>query len=159
MGWLTAGAFDPLFHMPAPALCADAVSRIELGSPTALIGVRFTSVFAVCYGCVDADDLSAGWEVLDPADHIYTKARYSACPTIRWFDGWFYLVTLFDSIPNPRGPHCVRDCDLERGRGRGLPSTCLPPLFSTALWRVERGGAFRVCVIGTFRVCVAWTVY
>ena len=84
------------------------VVAIELGSPTELIGVRFTSVFAVCYSCAEAGDLSAGWEVLGPTDHIYTKARYSACPTIRWYDGWFYLVTLFEDVPNPRGPHCVR---------------------------------------------------
>jgi hypothetical protein len=30
---------------------------IELGSPSALIGVRFTSVFAVCYACASTGDL------------------------------------------------------------------------------------------------------
>ena len=51
------------------------VLAIELGSPSELIGVRFTSVFAVCYSCVASHDLSSGWEILDPTTHIYRKDR------------------------------------------------------------------------------------
>lgn len=82
------------------------VLAIELGSPAELIGVRFTSVFAVCFACATTGDLSTGWTVLDPARHIYTRSRYSACPTIRWFAGYFYLVTLFEDIVSPRGTNC-----------------------------------------------------
>jgi hypothetical protein len=66
------------------------VMAIELGSPRVLIGEPFTTVFAVCKECVQTGDLSAGWRVLD-LSHIYVKSRYSACPTLRHFDGWFYL--------------------------------------------------------------------
>ena len=51
------------------------VLAIELGSPSVLIGVRFTSVFAVCYLCAESGDLSTGWEVLAPEKHIYVKSR------------------------------------------------------------------------------------
>jgi hypothetical protein len=67
---------------------------IELGSPSALIGERFTSVFAMCEDCASTGDLSKGWHVLDPHSHIYRVDRYSACPTLRWYDGYFYLITL-----------------------------------------------------------------
>eukprot|EP00035_Acanthoeca_spectabilis_P029041 m.473029 g.473029 ORF g.473029 m.473029 type:complete len:274 (-) comp33659_c0_seq1:710-1531(-) len=52
------------------------VLAVELGSPTVLIGERFTSVFAVCYSCASTDDLSTGWEILDPTTHIYEKSRW-----------------------------------------------------------------------------------
>lgn len=42
-----------------------------------------------------AGDLSQGWSILDPATHIYRKDRYSACPTLRWYRGYFYLITLY----------------------------------------------------------------
>ena len=64
------------------------------GSPSALIGERFTSVFAMCEDCASTGDLSKGWHVLDPHSHIYRVDRYSACPTLRWYDGYFYLITL-----------------------------------------------------------------
>ena len=48
---------------------------IELGSPSALIGQRFTSVFATCDDCASSGDLSSGWTVLDPHTHIYRKDR------------------------------------------------------------------------------------
>ena len=77
---------------------------IELGSPSAMIGRRFTSVIAV----KDAtdDDLSTGWSLLDPTKSIYRTDRYSACPTLRFFDGWWYIVTLLEQVANPKGPHC-----------------------------------------------------
>ena len=33
-------------------------------------------------GC--GEDLSKGWELLDPSTHMFTKERYNACPTIRY---------------------------------------------------------------------------
>ena len=52
--------------------------------------------------------------LLGPTTHVYTKARYSACPTIRYFeeDQYFYMTTLFGSVPN--GTMAVRS---------GLPMT------------------------------------
>lgn len=60
------------------------VLAIELGSPSNLIGQRFTSVFAACESCATSGDLSQGWHLLDTSTHIYRKDRYSACPTLRW---------------------------------------------------------------------------
>ncbi len=77
---------------------------IELGSPSSLIGVRFTSVIAV----KDAtdDDLSTGWKLLDPTKSIYRTDRYSACPTLRFFGGWWYVITLYEGVQNPKGKMC-----------------------------------------------------
>ena len=71
------------------------VMAVELGGPASLIGVPFTAAFAVCEACAAGGDLSRGWRLLSFL-HVYTKARYSACPTLRFFGGWFYLVTLFE---------------------------------------------------------------
>jgi hypothetical protein len=30
-----------------------------------------------------------GWKLL-PEDRVFTKERYSACPSIRHLDGWFF---------------------------------------------------------------------
>eukprot|EP01046_Picozoa_sp_COSAG06_P023481 COSAG06_NODE_1867_length_8190_cov_5.401681_5_plen_89_part_00 len=42
----------------------------------------------------------------DPTTHIYIKAHYSACPTLRYYDGCFYLITVLENLPNPKGPKC-----------------------------------------------------
>ena len=77
---------------------------IELGAPRWLIGQPFTTVIAV----KDAtnDDLSTGWRLLDPEKSIYRTDRYSACPTLRYFGGWWYVVTLFEGVANPNGKNC-----------------------------------------------------
>ena len=64
----------------------------------------FTTVIAV----KDAtdDDLSRGWRLLDPTKSIYRLDRYSACPTLRFFGGWWYVVTLFEGVTNPKGKMC-----------------------------------------------------
>jgi hypothetical protein len=77
---------------------------IELGSPSSIVGVPFTSAIAV----KDAtdDDLSTGWRLLDPTKSIYRTDRYSACPTLRFFGGWWYVITLYEGVPNPKGKMC-----------------------------------------------------
>jgi hypothetical protein len=75
---------------------------IELNAPAAIVGVPFTTVFAK----TPSLDLSTGWTLLDPTTHVYFKARYSACPTIRYFeeDQYFYMTTLFGGVPNGSKP-------------------------------------------------------
>lgn len=101
VGWWTAFNTSPTKGKLANGTDAW-VLAIELGSPSSLIGARFTSVFAACTSCVGTvasePDLSKGWEVLDPTTHIYRKDRYSACPTLRWYKGYYYLVTLFENV-------------------------------------------------------------
>lgn len=65
---------------------------IEIGAPSALAGHPFTSVFAH----VEGNDLSTGFKLIDPTTHVYTKATYSACPTIRKFGEYYYVATLFN---------------------------------------------------------------
>ena len=67
-------------------------------------GVPYTAVFAVKDGA--DDDLSIGWRMLDPTKSVYRKDRYSACPTLRYFGGWWYVVVAFMDVANPKGKNC-----------------------------------------------------
>jgi hypothetical protein len=117
------------------------VLSIELGSPGTAPGWAvppnslgyhpYFTVFAVCAECAETDDLSKGWELLDPSRFEYKRdrqgmqhsevcslavhycrathdriCRLSANPTIRFFDGWFYLIVSFEGVEHPDGPHC-----------------------------------------------------
>lgn len=80
------------------------VMAIEVGSPPEVAGVPFTTRFAV------SDDLRR-WELL-PEPHVYTKVRYSACPTLRYEQGFYYMFYL-ESRPGPTyETHLVRSRDL-----------------------------------------------
>ncbi|MGI6743995.1 MAG: hypothetical protein ACOX4O_10100 [Eubacteriales bacterium] len=57
------------------------------------IGVPFTIFFA------ESKDLY-NWKMM-PDDCSYTKHRYNACPALRYYDGWYYMVCL-EALP------CVR---------------------------------------------------
>ncbi len=54
------------------------------------IGVPFTTFFA------RSNDLYA-WHML-PKDCAYTLKRYNACPTIRWANGYYYMICL-EALP------------------------------------------------------------
>ena len=79
---------------------------VELGKPAAIVGVPFTTVFAKTRSA----DLSAGWALIDPTTHVFTKARYSACPTLRYVpeDKYFYLIVLFSRVANHTHPGAAR---------------------------------------------------
>jgi len=82
------------------------VMAIEVGKPPEVVGVPFTSRFA------ESKDLKA-WKLL-PEECVFTKERYSACPSIRHFDGWFYM-TYLEARPGPRyETYIVRSKDLIR---------------------------------------------
>jgi len=79
------------------------VMPIELGKPPDVVGKRFTMRFA------KSKDLF-NWEWMGP-ECVYTKARYSACPVIRWLEGHYYMIYL---EARPRGtyaPWIVRTRD------------------------------------------------
>ena len=70
-----------------------------------LLTLPFTSRFA------ESKDLRA-WKLL-PEECVFTKERYSACPSIRHFDGWFYMAYL-ETRPGPRyETHVVRSKDYQ----------------------------------------------
>ncbi len=82
------------------------VMAIEVGRPPEVVGVPFTSRFAESKNLID-------WKLM-PAECIFTKERYSACPSIRYLDGLFYLIYL-EALPGPAYvSHIVRSKDLIR---------------------------------------------
>jgi len=77
------------------------VMALEIGSPKEICGAPFTIVFAESKNLKD-------WTLMPVEDHIYTKERYSACPVIRFVEGWYYIIYL-ESIPGYRWvPYIVR---------------------------------------------------
>lgn len=81
------------------------IMAIEISGPRELVGP--------CYKCIFAysDDLLS-WELLPIEKYIYRKEVYSACPSIRYFDGFYYMVYL-DVMPYSRYvPYIVRSRDL-----------------------------------------------
>ena len=112
-----------------------AYMAVELGAPAAIVGTPFTSVFAR----TAATDLSAGWALLDPVTHVYTTARYSACPTLRYFaeDEYFYMTTLFGNVPNSStAAHTTAPMDRPAaGAGAGAGTAGYPCCFVTYLVR------------------------
>jgi len=55
-----------------------------------VIGHPFTEFFARSKNLFD-------WEMMDTDCH-YTRARYNACPALRYFDGWYYMICL-EALP------------------------------------------------------------
>jgi alpha-L-fucosidase len=105
---------QPALELPGWGLFNSSVCRagdryvmaIEVGRPPEVVGVPFTARFA------ESRDLEH-WMLL-PEDRVFTKERYSACPSIRFLDGLFYM-TYLEAKPGPRyETHIVRSKDLIR---------------------------------------------
>ena len=80
------------------------VMAIEVGKPPEVVGVPFTMRFAESKNLLD-------WRLL-PKECVYTKERYSACPALRFVDGWFYM-TYLEARPGPNyETYLVRSRDL-----------------------------------------------
>jgi alpha-L-fucosidase len=80
------------------------VMAIEVGKPPEVVGVPFTMRFAESKNLLD-------WKLL-PEACVYTKERYSACPALRYLDGWFYMLYL-EARPGPSyESHLVRSREL-----------------------------------------------
>ena len=70
-----------------------------------MVGRQFTVIFAKSQNLID-------WELLPTDKYVYLKERYTACPSIRYFDGWYYMVYL-EGLPCHRWlPYIVRSKDL-----------------------------------------------
>ena len=82
------------------------ILAIEIGGKHPWVGVGFTCIFA------KSDDL-LNWELIDPETHSYDKGRYTACPVLRYVDGWYYMICL-ESMPASRWvPYITRTRDFE----------------------------------------------
>ena len=80
------------------------VMAVEIGEPPEVVGVPFTMVFA------ESPDLVT-WRQL-PKECVFTKDRYSACPALRYVNGYYYMVYL-EAAPGPTYfPGIVRSRDL-----------------------------------------------
>jgi hypothetical protein len=79
---------------------------VELGEPPEVVGVRFTIRFA------ESKDL-INWRLASP-ERVYSRDRYTACPTLRFLDGYYYMIYL-EAKPGPTyESHIVRSRDLIR---------------------------------------------
>jgi len=82
------------------------VMAIEVGGKHPIVGNGFTNVFA------KSMDLK-NWELLDPVKYVYSPKRYTACPSIRYYDGYYYIVYL-EALPLLHyAPYIVRTKDLK----------------------------------------------
>jgi hypothetical protein len=80
------------------------IMAFEVGEPAEVVGARFTNFFA------ESQDL-LNWRIL-PAECVYTKERYTACPALRFLDGTYYMIYL-EARPGPTyESHLVRSQDL-----------------------------------------------
>jgi hypothetical protein len=82
------------------------VMAVEVGGPKEVVGVPFTIFFA------ESKDLLT-WKLL-PQDCVYSKEKYTACPALRFLNGYFYMIYL-EARPRPTyETHIVRSKDLKR---------------------------------------------
>jgi len=106
--WSKRGAFTvPGWEMFNTSVCKGDgryIMAVEIGAPPEVVGVRFTMRFA------ESQDLCE-WCLL-PDEYVYSRDRYTACPALRFFDGFYYMIYL-EAKPGPLyEPHIVRSPDL-----------------------------------------------
>src|SRR3984893_3309046 len=78
---------------------------VEVVEPKEVVAVSFTSLFA------ESRDLF-NWKLL-PQECVYSKQKYTACPALRYIDGYFYMIYL-EARPGPTyESHIVRSKDLK----------------------------------------------
>ncbi len=63
------------------------VMAVEVGGPEEMVGKNFSVLFAKSENLLD-------WELLPIEEYNYLPERYTACPSIRYFDGMYYMVYL-----------------------------------------------------------------
>jgi len=84
------------------------VMAVEIGRPPEEAGVPFTVRFALSADLLD-------WQ-LTPSDRVYSREKYTACPALRWFEPWYYMIYLEAYPRSPAGAeyktHIVRSRDL-----------------------------------------------
>ncbi|MFP4499676.1 MAG: hypothetical protein ACLFTT_01630 [Candidatus Hydrogenedentota bacterium] len=99
-------------HLPGWGIYNNSVCKtpggytmaFEVGEPGDIVGKRFTMFFAHSNNRLD-------W-VLGALDKVFTKEKYSACPALRYYDGWYYMVYLERLEQWYFAPYVVRSRDL-----------------------------------------------
>ncbi|MBE6691392.1 MAG: hypothetical protein E7590_08985 [Ruminococcaceae bacterium] len=82
------------------------VMAIEIGGKNPAVGKPFTCVFA------ESTDL-LHWSMLDMMEYSYSRDRYTACPCIRYVDGYYYMIYLEGAPCHRWIPYIVRSRDLK----------------------------------------------
>ena len=82
------------------------IMAIEVGGENPMVGVPFTCVFA------ESDDLT-NWTLLPTDDYSYSRDRYTACPVIRYYDGFYYMIYLEGAPCHRWIPYIVKTADLK----------------------------------------------
>ena len=82
------------------------IMAIEIGGQNEAVGCAFTCVFA------ESQDL-VNWTLLDMMEYSYSRDRYTACPCIRYVDGYYYMIYLEGAPCHRWIPYIVRSRDLK----------------------------------------------
>ncbi|MBX9655970.1 hypothetical protein K2Y11_20325 [bacterium] len=93
-----------IFNTSACRVGPKFVIAIEIDKPSEEAGVPFTIRFA------ESTDRKT-WKLL-PSDHVFSKDRYTACPTLKYVEGMYYM-TYLEAMPGPEyETYIVRSPDL-----------------------------------------------
>ena len=103
---------QPALHLPDwgiynTSVCQGSdrfIMAFEVGEPSDIVGIRFTNYFAESYDLLN-------W-TLRPKECVFSRDRYTACPVLRFLDGYYYMIYL-EARPGPTyESHMVRSRDL-----------------------------------------------
>lgn len=105
----TALVFPEHIHVYNTSVCKGDgryIMAIEIGGHDPIVGVPFTCIFA------ESADL-IHWTLLNTMEYSYSRDRYTACPCIRYFDGYYYIICL-EALPFHRYvPYIARTRNLK----------------------------------------------
>jgi len=82
------------------------IMAIEIGGTNTAVGRAFTCVFAESHDLIH-------WSMLDMMEYSYSRERYTACPCIRYVDGFYYMIYLEGAPCHRWIPYIVRSRDLK----------------------------------------------
>jgi hypothetical protein len=89
------------------SICKGAENYImafEIGEPPEEAGVRFTTRLA------ESSDL-LNWQ-LTPSEYVYSREKYTACPALRFLNGFYYMLYLEARLGPTYETDIVRSSDL-----------------------------------------------
>lgn len=103
------------------------IISVEVGGSAKEIGIGFT----IFYLKASKTNIYK-WSLIDPDKAVYTPERYSACPCIRWVDGYFYIIYLEELPMWCFAPYIVRTKDLVNYE-MGLMNPIIAPSYEDKL--------------------------
>jgi len=114
--WSSQSALNlPSWGIYNTSVCRGAehyIMAFEIGEPPEEAGARFTTRFA------ESNDL-LNWK-LTPSEYVYSREKYTACPALRFFDGFYYMLYL-EARPGPTyETHIVRSQNLTHWESSSL---------------------------------------